>query len=113
MEVRSTTLTLFLTALASLSTTQARIGQTPSTDNRMLEEEVSSNSTTTNLLQVDTNATSCMGNNKHACALGDKCLSNSDCPFVGPKHTACCAVYFNNHNRYCAIEDGWTRCMKI
>ena len=40
MQFSTTTLTLFLTALlASLSTTQARIGQTPFTDNRMMVEE--------------------------------------------------------------------------
>ena len=39
MQFSTTTLTLFLTALASLSTTQARIGQTHSADNRMLMEE--------------------------------------------------------------------------
>ena len=39
MQFSTTTLTLFLTALASLSTTQARIGQTHSTDKRMLMEE--------------------------------------------------------------------------
>ena len=39
MQFSTTMLTLFLTALASLSTTQARIGQTPFPDNRMLEEE--------------------------------------------------------------------------
>ena len=110
MKFTTTTLKLFLAALASLSTTQARIGQTQLADNRMLEEEVStSNPTATNLLQLDTNATSCMGNNKHACALGDKCLSNSDCPFVGPKHTACCVIHAF-HWKKCGIEDGWTDC---
>ena len=39
MQFSTTTLTLFLTALASLSTTQARIGQTHFTDNRMMVEE--------------------------------------------------------------------------
>ena len=40
MQFSTTTLTLFLTALASLSTTQARIGQTPSADdNRVMVEE--------------------------------------------------------------------------
>ena len=66
--------------------------------------------TTTNLLQLDTNATSCMGNNKHACALGEKCAFNIDCPFVGPKHTACCVDYFLKNDRYCGTEGGWTSC---
>ena len=39
MRFSTTTLTLFLTALASLSTTQARIGQTHLADNRMMLEE--------------------------------------------------------------------------
>ena len=39
MKFTTTTLKLFLTALASLSTTQARIGQTHSTDKRTLMEE--------------------------------------------------------------------------
>ena len=107
MQFSTTTLTLFLTVLASLSTTQARIGQTPSTDNRMLEEEVSSNPTTTNLLQLDTNG--CWGNGKHACALGEKCMGNHDCPFVGPRHTACCVTYFIGDEK-CGIEDGGTIC---
>ena len=46
MKFSTTTLTLFLTALASpLSTTQARIGQTHSTDNRMMLEDICSSIT--------------------------------------------------------------------
>ena len=63
--------------------------------------------TTTNLLQLDTKH--CFGSGKHDCALGQQCYENADCPFVGPKHTACCVFRFAL-KMVCGTEGGGTIC---
>ena len=64
--------------------------------------------TTTNLLQLDTNG--CYKNGKHACARGKECYDNADCAFLGPKHTACCFIHYPGINK-CGNEGFFTICV--
>merc|ERR1711865_306429 len=60
-----------------------------------------------NLLRLQ--KSSCYKKGNHSCQLGDDCYQNSDCPFVGPKDTACC-VYFEYDTKSCGTEGFWTVC---
>merc|ERR1719162_180316 len=66
----------------------------------------SSTTVTTNLLRLNKDINDCTN---HSCKVGDYCAINNDCPYVGPRHTACC-IFHPFGYFVCGIETKNTFC---